>query len=72
MSSPDKVSLPTFLKQLTSNKILPTKAINIASKMSVLALRIAECLTGKLTHDELEDTRPITHQSHSLDLPMPP
>ena len=65
MSSSDKILLPDFLKQLTSNKIPHSKAIHAASKMSVLASRITDRLAGKLTNGE--DTKPITHQSHWLD-----
>jgi len=42
MSMTDKISLPDFLKQLTSNKIPHSKAIYVASKMSVFALRITD------------------------------
>lgn len=61
MSLSDKISLPDFLKQLTSNKIPHSKAIHIASKMSVLTLQITDCL-AMLTRGE--DTKPITHRPH--------
>jgi len=61
MSLSDKISLQDFLKQLISNQIPHSKAIHIASKMSVLALRITYFLE-KLTRGE--DTRPITHRPH--------
>jgi len=64
MSLSDKIELPDFLKQLTSNKIPHSKAMHVASKMSVLVFRITDYLAGKLTNGE--DTRPITHQSHWL------
>ena len=65
MSSSDKISLPDFLKQLTSNRIPHSKAIRVASKMFVLDSRIPDRLARKLTHGK--DTRPTTHQSHWLD-----
>ena len=65
MSSSEKISLPDFLKRLTSNKIPHSKAIHAASKMFVLASQITECPAGKLTHGE--DTKPITRQSRWLD-----
>lgn len=66
MSSPDKISLPDFLKQLTSNNISHSKAIHVASKMSVLTLQIVDFLAVMLTHGE--DIRPITPQLHWPDL----
>jgi len=65
MSSSDRISLPDFLKQLASNKIPHSKAIHVASKMSVPALLITDHLGMELIHGE--DTRPIKHQSHWQD-----
>ena len=64
MSLPNKISLPDFLLQLTSNKIPHSKAISAASKMSVLVLQVTDYPMEKLTHGE--DIRPITRQSHWL------